>query len=95
MKKEQFIARVAEVSGKTKKETVEFEKAFEQVIAEIMETGDKLVLTGFLTVEGVEVEASKARNPKTGEEIEVPAHVKAKAKVADSLRKAIKEKTAK
>lgn len=95
MTKNEFITKLSEVTEKSQKDMKEFEKAFEQVTTEVMEGGDKLNLTGFATFEGTEVEAKKDKNPSNGEDVDTPAHTKAKITISKTLRKNIKTKTAK
>ena len=68
MNKTEFIAAVAAKEGLEKKTA---EKAVNAVIA--CAAGDKIQIAGFGTFEVRERAAKTARNPRTGETIDVPA----------------------
>ncbi len=79
------IAEVAEISK------AEAERQLNNVIAGLeatlatMEDGDKLQLVGLLTFEVKHKPAYVAKNPKTGEDVEVPASNKLKVKAGKGL----------
>ena len=79
------IAKVAEISK------AEAERQLNNVIAGLeatlatMEDGDKLQLVGLLTFEVKHKPAYVAKNPKTGEDVEVPASNKLKVKAGKGL----------
>jgi len=64
--------------------------AFTAAVAKALEAGDKLTLTGFMTISVGKRRARKGRNPKTGEEIKIPAAKVVKIKAGNILRTAIK-----
>ena len=73
MNKSELVANVAEKAGLTKKDA---EKAVVSVFAAIegaLKEGDKVQLIGFGTFEVKERAARKGRNPRTKEEIDIPA----------------------
>ena len=71
MNKTEFIAAVAAKEGLEKKTA---EKAVNAVIAcDALAAGDKIQIAGFGTFEVRERAAKTARNPRTGETIDVPA----------------------
>ena len=73
MNKTEFIAAVAAKEGLEKKTA---EKAVNAVIAcigDALASGDKIQIAGFGTFEVRERAAKTARNPRTGETIDVPA----------------------
>ena len=71
MNKTEFIAAVAAKEGLEKKTA---EKAVNAVIACVaLAAGDKIQIAGFGTFEVRERAAKTARNPRTGETIDVPA----------------------
>ena len=73
MTKADLITKIAEKSELSKKDS---EKALNAVIAAITDAlteGDKVQLTGFGTFEVRDRAAKTARNPRTGETIDVPA----------------------
>lgn len=73
MNKVELIAKVAEKSKLSKKDSELAVKAFIESIEESLEAGDKVSLVGFGSFEVRSREARKARNPRTGEPIMVPA----------------------
>lgn len=73
MNKTELISAVAEQAALSKKDA---EKAISAVIDSItnaLAEGDKVQLVGFGTFEVREREARKGKNPRTGEEISIPA----------------------
>lgn len=81
----EIIAEVAEISK------AEAERQLNNVIAGLeatlamLEDGDKLQLVGLLTFEVKHKPAYVAKNPKTGEDVEVPASNKLKVKAGKGL----------
>lgn len=74
MNKTELIDKVADRSGVSKADTERVMKAFEEVVQQVVARGgEKLTLTGFLSVEQVQRKARTGRNPQTGETIQVPA----------------------
>lgn len=67
MKKNQFIALVAEKSGMTKKDAERAADAVFEAIEDVLAAGDRLQLTGFGTFKTRVRPARMGRNPKTGE----------------------------
>ena len=73
MNKSELVAAVAKGAGLKK---VDAEKALNTVIETVVATlkkGEKVQLIGFGTFESKKRPARVARNPRTGEEIKVPA----------------------
>ena len=73
MKKAEFVAKIAEKSGLTRKQAEMAVAAFTQTVAEALKEGDKVQLTGFGTFEVKDRPARSGRNPATGETIEIAA----------------------
>ena len=73
MNKNELIAAVAEKAGLSKKDTEAAVNAVVDVIAAALAEGDKVQLVGFGAFE-VKTRAERiGRNPKTKEEIKIPA----------------------
>ncbi|SHE43535.1 DNA-binding protein HU-beta [Seinonella peptonophila] len=70
MNKTELITKVAEATSMTKKEATQSVEAVLEAISGALQTGDKVQLIGF---GNFEVRERAARNPQTGEEIEIPA----------------------
>lgn len=73
MNKSELIAKMAEKSGLTKKDNEVILKAFIESVEEALESGEKVQLVGFGTFETRERAARVGRNPRTKEEIQIPA----------------------
>jgi DNA-binding protein HU-beta len=86
MKKAEFIKAVAEKVGKSQKEVAAVVEAVEEVIFEVLKNGQEVKFAGVKFV--VETApARKARNPRTGETIEIPARKVVKVKKLSALKK--------
>lgn len=90
VKKNQFIQTLAERWNVSKKQAGE---QLDQVLEEIikaMKSGDKkLNLSGFGVFKVVDRPARMARNPRTGEQVQVKASKKAKFTPAKALKEAV------
>ena len=73
MNKAELIASMAEKCELTKKDTEKALKAFMDTVQESLAKGDKVQLVGFGTFETKERAARIGRNPRTGQEIKIPA----------------------
>ena len=73
MNKVELIAQIAEKSGLSKKDAEKALAATVDAITEAVSTGDKVQLVGFGSFEVKQREARVGRNPKTKEEIQIPA----------------------
>ena len=73
MNKTEFVAKIAEKSGLTRKQAEAAVAAFTQTVAETLKGGDKVQLTGFGTFEVKDRPARSGRNPATGETIQIAA----------------------
>ena len=73
MNKSELIAKIAEKTGLDKKQAAAALDATIAVITETLKADDKVALLGFGTFEVRERAATTARNPRTGETIEVAA----------------------
>ncbi len=69
----ELVAKVAEVSEVTKKDAEKAVNATFAAIEEALAAGDKVQLVGFGTFEVRDRAARIGRNPKTGDEIKIPA----------------------
>lgn len=74
MVKTDFIKIMAEKAEMSQEEARRAYDAFIDTIKEELPKEKKITLAGFGNFELVEKEARKGMNPKTGEEIDVPAH---------------------
>jgi len=73
MTKAELVAKIAEKAGTTKKEADAVIKAFVEAMHELFKKEEMLRIPGLGTFKVVVRSARKGRNPRTGEEIEIPA----------------------
>ena len=73
MNKAELIAVVAEKAGLSKKDTEKAVNATVDAITETLQGGDKVQLVGFGVFEVKNRAARMGRNPKTKEQIQIPA----------------------
>jgi len=73
LNKTELVSSVAEKAEITKKEAEKVVSAVFASVEEALAKGEKVQLVGFGTFEVKERAARTGRNPKTGEEIEIPA----------------------
>ncbi len=73
MNKAELIASMAEKCELTKKDTEKALKAFIDSVKESLAKGEKVQLVGFGTFEVKQRAARVGRNPRTKEEIKIPA----------------------
>jgi len=89
MNKAELIAAVAEKSGLTKKDSEAALDAVVESITAALKGGDKVSLVGFGAFEVKERAARMGRNPKTKEEIAIPASKAPVFKAGKALKDAI------
>lgn len=75
MNKAELISSIAEKSKLTKKDAEVALKSFIESVEETLEKGDKVQLVGFGTFESRSRAERIGRNPRTKEEITIPASV--------------------
>ena len=73
MNKSDLIAAIAAKTGSTKKDAEATLNAFVDVVTDSLVKGDKVQLVGFGTFEVRERKERVGRNPRTKEEIKIPA----------------------
>lgn len=94
MTKHDFIKRVSNVVkekgfGGSLKETAAYVDAFTEAVTEAMVEREVVTLTGFAKFYVEEVAARKARNPRTGDAVDVPAKDRVKVKISSTLKQSI------
>ncbi|MDD7304704.1 MAG: HU family DNA-binding protein [Bacteroidaceae bacterium] len=90
MNKTELIAKVAEVAGLSK---VDSKKAIEAAIEATkaaLKAGEKVQIPGVITLSVAERAARTGKNPRTGEQIVIPAKKQVKIKAGSELEAAIK-----
>ncbi len=89
MNKAELIAAVAEKTGLSKKDTEKVVNATFDTITETLETGEKVQLVGFGVYDVKNRGTRIGRNPKTREEIEIPATRVPTFKAGKALKEAV------
>ena len=85
----ELIAAIAAKTSLKKTEADAFLAAFQDVIVESVSKGEAVKITGLMGVERVKRAARTGRNPRTGEEIQIPAGYGVKLTVGSALKKAV------
>ena len=89
MNKTQLIDAIAASSGLTKTDAGRALDGFTNAVTNSLKAGDSVALIGFGTFSVKERAARKGRNPKTGEEIEIPATKLPDFKAGKGLKDAV------
>lgn len=90
MTKAELIDVVAKKAELTKKESAQAVDAIVESITEALKKGDKVTLVGFGTFSVTKRKPRKGRNPKTGEEVKIPATKSLKFTPGKAFKEAIK-----
>ena len=88
--KQDLIAKVAEATSLTKKDSATAVDAVIGAVSEFLSQGEKVQLIGFGNFEVRERGARKGRNPQTGKEIEIAATKVPAFKAGKVLKDAVK-----
>ena len=73
MNKSELVVALAQKAELSKKDAEKALSAFVETVTEALKAGDKIQLVGFGTFEAKDRPARTARNPRTGEEIQIAA----------------------
>lgn len=84
-----LVAAIAERASLTKAQADAALSAIQDVMVESLATGEAVKVTGLLSVERVDRAARTGRNPRTGEEIAIPAGYGVKISAGSALKKAV------
>ncbi|MCE5272810.1 integration host factor subunit beta [bacterium] len=87
MTKAEIVELIAEKTGFTIKETKIVVDQFLEEVKKLLAEDNHLEIRGFGTFRVKNYRSRKARNPKTNDEVEVPARRKALFKVSKDLNK--------
>lgn len=85
----ELVAAIAERASLTRSQADAALSAFQDVLVESLGKGEPVKVTGLLAVERVERAARTGRNPRTGEEIDIPAGYGVRISAGSSLKKAV------
>ena len=92
MNKAELVAAVAEKTGLSKKDSEKAVNAALDTVTASLQSGEKVSLVGFGVFDVKEREARMGRNPKTKEEIPIPASRVPQFKAGKALKEAIDKK---
>jgi DNA-binding protein HU-beta len=93
MNRSELVAALADRAEVTRKDADAVLAAFADVVGDIVSKGDeKVTIPGFLTFERTHRAARTARNPQTGEPIQIPAGYSVKVSAGSKLKEAAKGK---
>lgn len=90
MNKSELVAMMAQKSNMTKKDSESALNALVESITETMKKGDKVSLVGFGTFETRKRSARTGINPRTKEEIKIPATNAPVFKAGKALKDSVK-----
>jgi DNA-binding protein HU-beta len=91
MTKAEIVNRVAQMTGMSRKDTIEALEIFLAAIKESLKQGDKISLVGFGTFFVKEKKARHGRNPRTGERVQIPPKFIATFKPGKAFRQLIND----
>jgi DNA-binding protein HU-beta len=89
MNKNDLVSAVAEASGLTKTDAAKAVEATFDAVTKSLKKGDEVRLVGFGTFSVAKRKASTGRNPRTGEEMKIPASNQPKFKAGKALKDAV------
>ena len=89
MTKADLVAKIANKAGMTKASAENALNSFIDSVEEVLAANGKLTLTGFGTFEVQERNERTGRNPRTGEEIKIPASKVVKFRPGKLLKDAV------
>ena len=90
MNKTELIDAVAAHTGNAKSTVAEVLAGLEDVVVASVAKGEKVALTGFVSFDRVDRKARTARNPQTGEAIQVKASKAPKVAAGARFKKIVK-----
>lgn len=89
MNKVDLIAKVAEETGLSKNDATRAVDSVFDIITKALKKGDEVRLVGFGTFSVSKRAASVGRNPRTGEQIEIPASKQPKFRAGKGLKDSV------
>ncbi len=96
MNKTELVAKIADKTGLTKKDSSLVVSAFVETIEEALKAGEKVQLVGFGTFEVRNRKARKGRNPQKPDQVmEIPASKAPVFKAGKALKELVNNKKAK
>ena len=89
MTKTDLVNYIAEEAGLTKVDAAKALDAFMGGVTKGLKKSGKVALTGFFTFTATQTKAKTARNPRTGEMVNIPAKIAVKAKAGSKIKEAL------
>ena len=89
MNKTELIEAIAERADVPKSEAQKHVDAFEEVVTDVLKSGDEVQITGFGKFYVRDQKAREGRNPQTGEKMRIPAQKVPAFSAGNSLKKAV------
>ena len=89
MNKNDLIAQVSDNTGVSRSDATRLIEATLDAITAALKSGDDVRLVGFGTFAVSQRQATTGRNPRTGEEIQIPAVKQPKFKAGKQLKDAV------
>ena len=90
MNREKIISSISEKADLSKKDAIKALKAFIETVSEALSKNDKISLVGFGTFGVSKRSSRKGVNPRTLEELTIPAHNVPTFKAGKKLKDAVK-----
>lgn len=92
MNRSELVSAVAEKAGLTKKDAEKAVVAAFEIIKEAVAGGQKVQISAFGTFEARERKARIGKNPRSGEEVKIPASVVPGFKAGKGFKDAVNKK---
>jgi DNA-binding protein HU-beta len=89
MNKTELIERIAEKANSPKSEAQRYFNAFEEVVTDVLKSGDEVQITGFGKFYVREQKARDGRNPQTGEKMRIAAQKVPTFSAGNSLKESV------
>ncbi|HZB86610.1 MAG TPA: HU family DNA-binding protein [Gaiellaceae bacterium] len=90
MTKAEFIDKVADRSGLSKRDATKAVDAFLDSITDALKNGEPVAFTGFGKFSAQQRSARQGVNPRTGERVQIPAATVPKFSAGSSLKQALR-----
>lgn len=90
LNKTELVAKIAAETGQSQAAVSNVLDGLFGAVTETVAKGEKVSIPGYLSFEVVETSARTGRNPRTGEEIKIPAGKRVKVTAGSKLKAAAK-----
>jgi DNA-binding protein HU-beta len=89
MNKTELMEAIAERADVPKNEAQRYLDAFEEVVGDVLKSGDEIQITGFGKFYVREQKAREGRNPQTGKKMTIPARKVPTFSAGNSLKQSV------